>query len=458
MGSFKPRHIGMALNAHAAMGRAPSPALLSSIQARSLVLAPLLDERGVSNTMWAFAKFGTAPNDELLAALENRCMELITSYGPQSLANTIWGYAVLGVVPGGMLLQAWSDQARLKAAEMNPQNLANIMWAMGSLRLNPLSGDLVAEVERRSCEAMGDFTPQAISNVVWGFASCGVRPGDALIESLGGRAVQCVSNFSAQAISNTLWGFATLGIHPDEQVMGALSSQAEVQVATFTPQNIANTMWAMACLRWTPSQRFQRCIEEQVEARIREFNAQDVANLAWGFATLGIAPSRGTLLRSLETQGCSRAREFTAQVPAHARACAIFFVFSDLRGARLHDDIVDSGDFFFTFFFNVVLAGHLEHDVGLCNDGCSTWCRLGGAGRPKGGGNYGAIQPPGVVKFRVGVRGAVHTAKLRVATGRRSSLRGYFALFPGPGQSPSMCGFEMMTVVCLDGRRVARFD
>ena len=65
-------------------------------------------------------------------------------------------------------------------------------------------------------------------------------------------AMTQLKDFTPQAIKDTLWAFATLGFTPNNNFLQGSVDQCLVLIAQFNPQNIANAIWAFAKFGYHP--------------------------------------------------------------------------------------------------------------------------------------------------------------------------------------------------------------
>lgn len=67
-----------------------------------------------------------------------------------------------------------------------------------------------------------------------------------------GSALTQLKDFTPQAIKDTLWAFATLGFTPNNNFLQGSVDQCLALIAQFNPQNIANAIWAFAKFSYHP--------------------------------------------------------------------------------------------------------------------------------------------------------------------------------------------------------------
>ena len=73
-----------------------------------------------------------------------------------------------------------------------------------------------------------------------------------LLSAVMSAAMTQLKDFTPQAIKDTLWAFATLGFTPNNHFLQGSVDQCLVLIAQFNPQNIANAIWAFAKFGYHP--------------------------------------------------------------------------------------------------------------------------------------------------------------------------------------------------------------
>ena len=132
--------------------------------------------------------------------------------------------------------------------ELRARVLANIAHAFakaGMVGTGPWESvwEALPEAVRRS---LGDFDPQALSNMAWAFAKSRLAA-PALFDVISAEAVRRrLGSFNERALSNTAWAFATAG-HASSELFRTISAEAvRRQLGGFNEQNLSNTAWAFA--------------------------------------------------------------------------------------------------------------------------------------------------------------------------------------------------------------------
>ena len=148
-------------------------------------------------------------------------------------------------------------------------------------------GDHVAGLD-----SLDPFTPQALSNTAWAFASAGVLH-PKLFSKIGGHiaGLGSLDPFKPQALSNTVWAFATTGVlHPKLFNKIGYHIAGLDSLDSFKPQGLSNTAWAFATAGASHPKLFKK-IGDHVAGLdcLDSFKPQDLSNTAWAFATTGVS-------------------------------------------------------------------------------------------------------------------------------------------------------------------------
>jgi len=153
--------------------------------------------RALSNALWATAELAVGRVLEAASAEVGGFVGAIVSElqragrlinaNAQDLANTAWALAKLAHYDEP-LLDAIADCVLSLADRLNPQEVSNTAHAFATLR-HPRAAALVAALVERSAAQLGEFTEQAIANLLWAVAASDVRSLSAA--ALGALAAEC---------------------------------------------------------------------------------------------------------------------------------------------------------------------------------------------------------------------------------------------------------------------------
>ena len=104
----------------------------------------------------------------------------------------------------------------------------------------------VAEVALRS--GLEGWAPQALSNLIWAYATARVRA-DALfaaVEREVASSPRGLDSYEAQNLSNLAWAYATAGVQADSLYAAIADAALRRKLRGFSPQNLSNIVWAYA--------------------------------------------------------------------------------------------------------------------------------------------------------------------------------------------------------------------
>jgi len=180
------------------------------------------------------------------------------------------------------LFEAASLMTINKIETFTPQAMANTVWAYATLGYE--DPDLFEAVSAIAINRLDAFTPQNISNTVWAYATLGHKAPD-LFEAVSATAINKLNKFNSHDMANTVWAYATLG-HEATDLFAAISARAINKLDTFNSQAITNTVWAYATLGHDAPDLFE-AISATAINKLDKFSSQDMANTVWAYATLG---------------------------------------------------------------------------------------------------------------------------------------------------------------------------
>ncbi|KAJ1472840.1 hypothetical protein T484DRAFT_1838754 [Baffinella frigidus] len=225
----------------------------------------------------------------------------------------------VGKEDGGEVIQLLQVITRDRVAKMGAQAVANIFHAMVTLNASGrmiVDDELVGELLARAKATAGDFTPQAVANLMWAVATMGIENPDAgLVKMMQRRAIATAGNFKPQGVAMLMWAFAKMDITPDADLVKAMQGQAMATAGDFKPQNIANCMWALATMELRPDADLVKAMQGQAMATAGDFNPQEVANLMWALATMELRPDAG-LMGAMQRRAMATAGDFKPQAVA----------------------------------------------------------------------------------------------------------------------------------------------
>jgi hypothetical protein len=193
---------------------------------------------------------------------------------PRSLTSIAWAVGRLGLCHAGLLdAIAARAAALLGRGKLDAFGQANVAWAIATLHAAaerasgrdrdlgcaseavPPHPELLDALASAACSMPASFSPQETTNVLWAFATLGLRH-ERLFDSLCAAAAGRMGEFTPQGLSQTLWACAKLGL-PKPALFHAAAASALGRLPTFDPQVSSDGLgrvWlggACACLeRW----------------------------------------------------------------------------------------------------------------------------------------------------------------------------------------------------------------
>jgi hypothetical protein len=193
-------------------------------------------------------------------------------------------------------------------SSFTPQALSNIVWAFATVEaLHPQLFEKVAN-HIVSARDLSSFQPQNLSNIVWAYATAEASHPQ-LLDTVANHIVSSrdLASFTPQALSNIVWAFATAELsHPQLLNTVAKLIVSSRDLASFIPQNLSNIVWAYATAELSHPVLFSKVADSAIQ-RQSEFNSQEITNLLWAFA------SNGDIERNLYTKVAPAASMLTSQ-------------------------------------------------------------------------------------------------------------------------------------------------
>lgn len=212
----------------------------------------MVSSQDVSNLVWAFATMRVYSRGilNLVDGAVGFKGSGMGEWSAQSLSNVMWGLAKLGVKRCAASDAIASEAAKRSLVGFSSQELSNLVWG-ATVAQGRISPALAESVE--SWLASNTFVkPQHLTVTLWCFAKGGVsspllyrHAEDVVVGSVSGLA-----DFRPQAISNLVWAFATVGRESKPTFAAVEEAIFERRLDEFKPQEVANLAWSFskACL------------------------------------------------------------------------------------------------------------------------------------------------------------------------------------------------------------------
>jgi len=216
---------------------------------------------------------------------------ILHEFDGRSISNFIYAYGlsqeVVLVEDGSTFFDMLAEEVLSfdSLDEFRPQALSNIVWAYATANeKQPKLFEKVAD-QIVGLNNLHDFKPQELSNIVWACATLDEKH-PRLFKTLADHIVQLdnLNDFWPQALSNIVWAFATAGeSHP--QLFQKLAEEAIKRQHEFIPQELANILWAYATAGESKPQLFKKLADHIIVEDLKSFNGQNLSNIVWAFAT-----------------------------------------------------------------------------------------------------------------------------------------------------------------------------
>ncbi|CAK0879365.1 unnamed protein product [Prorocentrum cordatum] len=166
----------------------------------------------------------------------------------------------------------WVDmvciQTQRRIRDFEPQHVTNTLWACARMQLqDPL---MLRVLINRAIDDIGRYCPLDVSITTWACATLKMREVEWLRAVV--RARLDFADFSPQNMSNFVWGLATLGFRNDNMVL-AVGREASRKIQDFSPQELSNFCWALATMDLCDNLML-RAVAEEVDRRGEEATAR----------------------------------------------------------------------------------------------------------------------------------------------------------------------------------------
>merc|ERR1719353_2547865 len=96
-------------------------------------VAPDMNSRQVSMTIWAYGTLGVQPSPQVIDELEAALRRVVTDMIPQDMSNIIWAYSKFGLRPMPETLDALEQVAGGLIRKMNPHQVATTLYSYAAL-------------------------------------------------------------------------------------------------------------------------------------------------------------------------------------------------------------------------------------------------------------------------------------------------------------------------------------
>lgn len=206
--------------------------------------------------------------------------------------------------------------------EMGPKDMADMAFALGKLQMNDqVVHDLLGNVAELARRRVDRFSPNDMSNIIWGFASLSVR-NEALMSVIAAEVVNKIAQFDQRQLSNTAWAFAKCGLW-NQTLVDHIANECMRKIATFTAQALSHISWAMA--QWgSRKDELMDVVARQAIQKMGDFQPASLAMTGWSFASL--QRKNNELMDAISRRACEQIASFKTQDLAH-----LAWAFANLR-------------------------------------------------------------------------------------------------------------------------------
>eukprot|EP00933_Yihiella_yeosuensis_P024929 TRINITY_DN1932_c0_g2_i1.p1 TRINITY_DN1932_c0_g2~~TRINITY_DN1932_c0_g2_i1.p1 ORF type:complete len:775 (+),score=120.41 TRINITY_DN1932_c0_g2_i1:45-2369(+) len=277
---------------------------------------PFFGSRQISNSLHGLGTINYRGGGEWMEMVCVQTQRRIHEFEPQHVSNTLWACARMQLheplMLRALLRKAVEDIPRFCALD-----ISIVTWAFATLKYRDV--EWLRAVVRARCE-FADFSPQNMSNFVWGLSTLNFR-NDNMVLAVGREAARKIQDFIPQEMSNFCWALATMDLC-DNLMLRAVAEEVErrgLEVYTWDPQSLSNMMWAYATLALKDDPLF-RCLLDASIARIEDHDTQNLANSSWAAAMVGFRCSRW-----LDAVGAAATRKISECSPLHLAQLAFAF-------------------------------------------------------------------------------------------------------------------------------------
>ena len=199
-----------------------------------------------SNVMWSLASVGIDCNDRQVRTLltgyyDNVTPSMLRSWKGQELNNICWSLAKILTPVSPVLrgrdydfLESFAKVVREKVNGFKSRDVSTVLYALSSLGWEGRGGDRSVYYELCG-KGMGQawWTPQEVSNSVYGLAKLGIGPEeDARVARFYEEAKKTVlkkmAMFKPQEVKDVLWGFSKGGVY-NPGLFGFVAGESRAQ-------------------------------------------------------------------------------------------------------------------------------------------------------------------------------------------------------------------------------------
>mmetsp|Transcript_163806 Transcript_163806/g.525348 ORF Transcript_163806/g.525348 Transcript_163806/m.525348 type:complete len:1129 (+) Transcript_163806:75-3461(+) len=286
---------------------------------------PFFGSRQIANSLHGLGSMMYRDGGPWVEMVSVQTQRRIRDFEPQHVSNTLWACARMQL-QDTLMLRALMGRAIEDISRMCPLDVSIVTWACATMKLREV--EWFRAVVRARLE-FADFSPQNMSNFVWGLATLTWR-NDNMVLAVGREAAKKIQDFIPQELSNFTWALATLDLC-DNLMLRAVAEEVDRrgdEVLTWDPQSMSNMMWAYATLAIKDDPLFRRLLDGSI-ARIADHDTQNLANSSWAASMVSFRCSRW-----LDVVAEATVAKMPENSPLHLAQLAFAFSRHSFRGER----------------------------------------------------------------------------------------------------------------------------
>eukprot|EP00798_Chlamydomonas_sp_ICE-L_P018215 gene18215-24666_t len=244
-----------------------------------------MQAQGLANSIWALSVLRVQPSQEWFGDFWSACSALLPTFNAKDLAQTVYSMARLGWYPG-CDLQACESEAELSCDPTEPREPA----------------DRLTLADRLAARGFGPNSHKALAPLVPPLMPPALREGaappqegkeeppsgrdDSWARPLLAAAIQLLPVCNPQDFSNLAWGLAQLGIRPGQQWLNQLAFHLSRNAETCPGGDLAITTWALGKMQYKPAASSMLTVETALYRRMPTLKPRELAATIWAFKAM----------------------------------------------------------------------------------------------------------------------------------------------------------------------------
>mmetsp|Transcript_11204 Transcript_11204/g.39648 ORF Transcript_11204/g.39648 Transcript_11204/m.39648 type:complete len:447 (-) Transcript_11204:72-1412(-) len=233
---------------------------------------------------------------------------------PGHVDNVVLHSLIVKAVSAAAVLALISEYG----SSYNARHVATTMHSLGQHRGTLVAAALVPEnvnllknlVERATASIIAgrslpseEWSASDLSNLCWSVALINrdhgeeevslILKNEALLSAVAAEAPEKLNEFSPQALTNVVWAYATMGV-PAPALFEVVEKEAMKRIQYFHPEALANISYAFAKAGIAAPSLFD-AVAAEVRFKIDEFRSQELTKIAVAFSTSGCSARHAPL-------------------------------------------------------------------------------------------------------------------------------------------------------------------